>query len=87
MSSHFPIDYGQPFPGGADKLTRPNFSSPIATKCAVRFPRILRPGGTTPLAITGEDSPPCVSIMPVGSVDASAEHINCHKTLIKSATS
>jgi hypothetical protein len=89
MFSHFPVDNGQPISGGADKLTRSNFSSPVAAKCAVRFPCILRLfslAGTTPLAIGGEDSLSGVGIMPAARMDAPAEHINCHKTLIKSAT-
>jgi hypothetical protein len=90
MSSHFPIDHGQPISGWADKLTCSNFASLIAAKCAVRFPRILSSAllaGTTPLAISGEDSLPGVSTMSAARMDAPAEHINCHKTLIKSATS
>jgi hypothetical protein len=89
MSSHFLVDHGQPFSGGADKLACCNFSRKIAAKCAVRFPRILSSAslaGTTPLAIKGEDSLPGVSTMSAARMDAPAEHINCHKTLIKSAT-
>jgi hypothetical protein len=90
MSSYFPIDHGQPIAGGADKLTRSNFASLIAGKCVVSFfAYILRSAslaGTTPLAIKGEDSLPGVSTMSAARMDAPAEHINCHKTLIKSAT-
>lgn len=91
MSSHLPIDHGQPIAGGADKLTRSNFANLIAAKCVVSFfAYILRPAslaGTTPLAIGGEDSLSGVGIMPAARMDVPAEHINCHKTLIKSATS